>query len=152
MKRIAAFMAAAALICTTAAAEIDLSGMTYDELIALNAQVTRQIMMTDKWQEVEVPVGVYKIGRDIPAGKWTIKPIVGCTAYLRTCIYLNDLGTDPEIGTEYAYEQISEKSAAYAAYNPIDEITWDLKKGQYLIIHNSPVIITPFAGLSFSFK
>lgn len=51
---------------------IDLSAMSFDELLALRQQVNMAIWQSDGWQAVEVPAGMYQVGVDIPAGKWTI--------------------------------------------------------------------------------
>ena len=45
-------------ISTVVFADIDLSGMNYDELVALKDQINRAIWNSDDWQEVEVPQGV----------------------------------------------------------------------------------------------
>jgi len=71
MKKLVTLILALALILAPAAmAEIDLSGMSFDELVALQKQVISAIMQTDEWQEAELPVGMYVIGEDIPAGQW----------------------------------------------------------------------------------
>ena len=54
-------------------ADWDLSDLTFDDLIALRAQVQLEMMSRGEWEEVEVPQGVYKVGEDIPDGSWTIK-------------------------------------------------------------------------------
>ena len=51
----------------------DISLPTWDEMVDLQAKLTQAIWASDKWQEVTVPLGVYTIGVDIPAGRWTIK-------------------------------------------------------------------------------
>lgn len=152
MKKIAAIVAAAALICTTAMAEINLSGMSYEELIALQAQVTRQIMLTDKWQEVRVPAGVYQVGVEIPAGKWTIRPIDGDTAMIKVGTKLDAGGKDFDYHDLLSHEQITSPKDGYYKYNKIETVTLELQEGQYIIIDSAPVIFTPYAGPSFNFK
>lgn len=72
MKKLLVFLLALTLLSTAALAEIDLSGMTYDELLDLRAQVDQALWASDGWQEVDVPSGVYVVGEDIPAGRWTL--------------------------------------------------------------------------------
>ena len=60
------------LTLVPARAEIDLSGMTLAELMELSQQVTMAMWETEEWEEVEVPIGVYEIGVDIPAKHWNI--------------------------------------------------------------------------------
>ena len=75
-KQLAAIALAATLIVapvqSRAQSEVDLSGMTFDELIALQQQVNEALWASDGWQEGEVPSGYYEVGVDIPAGRWTV--------------------------------------------------------------------------------
>lgn len=72
MKRIVSLILIAMLLAAPALAGIDLSGMTFDELIELQKQVTAALWASDGWQEVTVPAGYYEVGTDIPAGRWTL--------------------------------------------------------------------------------
>ena len=60
----------------------DLSGLTYDQLVALQHYITAEIMSRPEWKEITVPAGQWIVGVDIPAGYYSIKP-VGGGAYLR---------------------------------------------------------------------
>ena len=51
----------------------DLSSMTYDDLIEMNRKITAEIIKRPEWKEVTVPAGVYVIGKDIPAGEYSIE-------------------------------------------------------------------------------
>ena len=64
----------AALILTSAAAlaEVDLSGMSYAELLALRNQVQQELITRPEWKEVTVPPGLWTVGEDIPAGSYTL--------------------------------------------------------------------------------
>lgn len=53
-------------------AAVDLSGMTFDELIALREQLNIAIWNSQEWKSVDVPTGVWIVGDDIPAGHWTV--------------------------------------------------------------------------------
>ncbi len=48
--------------------------MSYDELVSLQNELTKEIMSRPEWKEVEVPAGQYTIGVDIPAGWYSMKP------------------------------------------------------------------------------
>lgn len=73
MKKLAAILLALFVICAAACAEgIDLSGMSFDDLLALRQRVDEAIWNSDGWQSVTVPGGVYVIGEDIPAGRWSV--------------------------------------------------------------------------------
>ncbi len=74
VKRLATIMVVVMLMAVnTALAEIDLSGMTYDELVALKDRINLAMWECEEWQEVTVPQGIYEVGVDIPAGHWTLK-------------------------------------------------------------------------------
>lgn len=77
MKRVAFFLVIIVLCCFTVtimAEDIDLSKMTYDELVELNRTLAKEIMSRSEWKEVEVPAGQYTIGVDIPAGWYSVRP------------------------------------------------------------------------------
>ena len=61
------------LLPVIALAEVDLSTMSVDELIALNKAVVMELMSRKDFKEVTVPAGEYKVGEDIPAGIYTVK-------------------------------------------------------------------------------
>ena len=71
MKKICALVLALLLI-QSAALAADLSGMSFDELLALRDQVQRELISRPEWKEVTVPPGEYTIGIDIPAGVYSI--------------------------------------------------------------------------------
>lgn len=136
------------MVAGIAVAEMDFSGMSFDELIAAREQITMALWDSDGWQEVEVPAGVYKIGVDIPAGHWTIKPAVADTM---TVNYGNNYSQN-ELQYPYSYQQISHPDDSYYKYNPVSEISWELEDGYYLIIEDGPVIFTPYVGATLNFK
>lgn len=76
MKRLLSVLLLLIFLAGPAAADpIDLSGMSFDELVALRDQLNLAIWNSQEWQEVTVPAGVWVVGEDIPAGHWTIRPL-----------------------------------------------------------------------------
>ena len=72
MKRTLCIILAFVLVLTLAPAafaDVDLSGMSFDELVALKDQINLALWNSADWQEVTVPQGVWQVGADIPAGK-----------------------------------------------------------------------------------
>lgn len=53
-------------------AETNLSDMSYDDLIALQKELTKEIMSRPEWKEVKIPAGEWVVGQDIPAGIYSI--------------------------------------------------------------------------------
>ena len=71
MKKLVSLLLVVVCIMGTAAAE-DLSSMTYDQLVALRDQINAEIVSRPEWKEVEVPLGQWVVGKDIPAGTYRI--------------------------------------------------------------------------------
>lgn len=150
MKRLLALiLSMIALFTTTAFAEIDLSGMSFEELVKLQNKINAAIWASDGWQSVTVPAGIYKIGEEIPSGKWVIKAVDGTTTYISIG---NNLAKGSfEIDYPKSYTQITSPSDSYSKYNKIDQLVVTLTSG-YIHIENSPAVFEPYVGNSFSFK
>lgn len=71
MKKLLITLLLVCMIIPMAAAD-DLSSLTYDQLIALRDQINAEIVSRPEWKEVEVPLGQWKVGTDIPAGTYRI--------------------------------------------------------------------------------
>lgn len=126
----------------------DISGLSFDELVQLRDQLNLAIWNSQEWQEVIVPIGVYKIGEDIPAEAWTISaasdnPRIG--TYIYYCRHLNSIGKEPAWdGTELFYQAIENKEDG-GGYTPTS-LDLTCKEGMYLIVRDGPAMFTPFAG------
>lgn len=136
IKRLIASAALVACLAAPARAEIDLSGMSFAELVDLQQQITAAIMQTDEWQEVKVPSGFYEIGRDIPAGRWTLRP-AGGSAYVAVHeTYADALADEATIFGEAIFDD--------------DEYVIEVDEGMGLELSGA-VYFTPYTA-SFSFK
>ena len=51
---------------------VDLSGLSFDRLLELQAEVEAALWASDEWVRAEVPPGMYRIGTDIPAGRYDL--------------------------------------------------------------------------------
>ena len=138
----------------SASAEIDLSGMTYDELVALKDQINLAIWNSEEWQEVTVPQGRWIVGEDIPAGMWTVK----CSDINREEF---DMGMTR---IEYGESLDDEDEISYRGrhsvewiYNPdhriyeagqVTEVTFDLHDGDIVDIDTeyAPAVFMPYHG------
>lgn len=122
-------------ILTFASAEtIDISGLSYDELVALKKQINLAIMQSKEWKEVTVPVGKYIVGTDIPAGDYTVTYNDSFQAAI--CIFSGD-------GKLLSYDSLGELWRS----SKIGKLT--LLDGQTLGIEYGEVIFTPYTGLGF---
>ena len=152
MKKLVSLLILCALLTAPALAEIDLSGMTFEELVDLRAQVDLAIFASDGWQEVTVPAGAYVIGRDIPAGYWTIAPVSGAWADVTWGSRFDASGTDIDWDNKYASEIILSSTASIYRTGDIESVSWELKEGTVLLIEHASVVFTPFAGHNLGFK
>lgn len=150
MKKIISFILCLVLCCSVSLAEIDLYSMSFDELVKLQGQINRAMWACQEWQEVTVPAGLYQIGRDIPKGKWVIKPAEGFTARIMYGAHLEK--NKMELASPYSYQQITSPTDSYARYNNVESVTWELREGYYILIEDSKVVFSPFTGLGFTFK
>lgn len=137
------------LVCMTtfaAAESVDLSGMTFDELVALKEKINLAIWECQEWQEVTVPEGLYVVGEDIPEGTWTIKAATDHFTAIRFGDTLEPNGIEVaysrNLGTGEAY---SKNSRTYRESDPL-EFTFTAKKGDYIQVDYGPALFTPFTG------
>ncbi|MEG1472333.1 MAG: hypothetical protein RSC40_05530 [Clostridia bacterium] len=137
------------LVPTFAFAEVDLSGMSFDELVALKDQINKAIWESDTWQEVTVPQGVYVVGDDIPEGNWNIKATDGLYMTVKWGDKLDVSGTDTtyEDASITEYEMlVSPSYKRYKEGQDKTEVNWDLKKGQYIIVDEGSCVFSPYSG------
>lgn len=146
MKRIFSLsLAVVMLIClafiTSYAEGIDLSALSFDELKALEQQIIKEMISRPEYKEVTVPLGTYKVGEDIPAGKWTI------SGFDDSGIVYWGKGVD-EYGVEIPYNLMI---ADFTHWNEGDSIDWDLVEGTYIVVTISPVKFSPYVPKSLGF-
>lgn len=79
MKRFLCIVFCVVLFPVFALADLpDISGLSFDELISLRSKVNLSLMRSSNFQKVTVPSGIWEVGKDIPAGHWSITPAPGC--------------------------------------------------------------------------
>lgn len=139
MRKLFVLLLALLMIGTAVAEGIDLSSMSYEDLLELRQQVDAAIWASDGWQEVQVPAGVYVIGEDIPSGRWTVAP----GGRLST-ITLYPTKTDY---TEQTYNYIS-----LTMLNEGESYTLDVQDGQCVEIGGGALTFTPYVGAALGFK
>ena len=148
MKRILTVILALVLLCPSALADVDLTGMSFDELVALRDRIDLAIFSSAEWQQVEVPAGVWTIGEDIPEGHWTITLAYESLGNVFYVDRLDDFGKAPGAGwLGYAESLSTVRKKDGSLYDPSRPQSFDLemKAGMYLI-NSSAILITPYAG------
>ena len=150
MKKIACLVFALFLLIPCAFAEsIDLSGLSFEELAALRDRILLEMMLRDEWQEVTVPVGVWKVGESIPAGTWTVKCVDKQYAFVSWGDKLDKSGEDIDVFSSSRYSHSNTiKSTSSSVYKDGDqtEYTFTVKDGDYIVIEHSAIIFMPYKG------
>lgn len=148
MKRIVAVFLLLLALPFAAHADVDLSGMSFDELVALKDQINLAIWNSQEWQEVTVPQGLWVVGEDIPEGHWTVKPVDGVYSYVTYGGKLEENGKEVSYGSKgYFSETIfSPDSRIYEEGKDKLEIDIDAKAGYYIEIESGDVIFSPYSG------
>ena len=122
-----------------AQAEITLSDLSWEELVALREQISVEMMARDQWQSVMVPKGLYQVGKEIPAGKWDV-----------TCA--GTYATGITIGFKVDSLQKFESPFDYTSVYLGETYTFTLEDGMYILIDIDPAQFTTYTGPGFSFK
>ena len=154
MKKLFALVLTLLLLMPVAFAEdIDLSGLSFEELAALRDRIQYEMMTRDEWQEVTVPHGVWEVGVDIPAGTWTIRctpNTAGILGYAHVLIGSKLNSTKTDVDFEWGDTELMLKDPAttneYVTFAETATVT--LTEGQYLFIDYSrgSLIFTPYTG------
>ncbi len=127
----------------------DISGLSYTELVQLKDQINLAMWNSQEWQEVTVPPGIYEIGKDIPAGHWSMIATKGDGPV--SVIYASALAKDGHqvdfTADNYGYiaEDVCDPASEYYDASCKTIIDFDLKAGFFLQIE-STLIFTPYAG------
>lgn len=74
---VAGLMAGVLMVSGKAFADVDLSGMTYDELVSLHGQVIEAMENSDEVVSFRAEPGEYIVGVDIPAGHYSVRAVDG---------------------------------------------------------------------------
>lgn len=146
-KLLAVFLILALMVPTALAESIDLSGLAFDDLVALRDRINLAIWQSAEWQEVTVPQGVWKVGEDIPAGHWTIMAADGAYAMIEYGDVLTESNSISWSSSIYIIENIkSVTSRIYNENSDRTQIDIDMKDGFYIEISSGSVVFTPYTG------
>ena len=124
-----------------------LSGLSFDELIALREQLNLAIWNCQEWQEVTVPIGTWVVGVDIPAGHWSIRP-ANSSEYFYVSAF--DRADEAGKGPKNCTFSWSQDICGRYYSNPFNEdVPFEtdilLKEGWYFKT-NGVVVFTPYSG------
>lgn len=144
MKKFLAVLLILILTVAHAVSEVDLSGMSFDELVALREQLNLAIWNSQEWQEVEIPAGVWTIGKDIPAGHWKVSVPEKEYTQVYYCKKLDETGMRESLDESHYTVILFGKKSAFADHGP-ECMDFPMAEGWYFI-NNDAVIFTPYTG------
>lgn len=138
----------------------DFDALTASELLILRERCLNEFMARDEWQEVMVPQGLYEVGVDIPAGRWTVR----CADLGRDDYLMRETSLRWGIGkpnADYYWPYDRDKSDV-EIYNPnnddyvkgeITEFTIELEDGDFIYIHPqyNAAVFSPYTGAKLQF-
>ena len=98
-KLITVVLILALLLLSASLADLpDVSGLSYDELLALRDLVNDAILASPENDKIELVPGVWAVGVDFPAGTWLVSPLDNQIMHLWYGDKLNDSGTNAGFG------------------------------------------------------
>ncbi|MBR4249934.1 MAG: hypothetical protein IKQ24_07270 [Verrucomicrobia bacterium] len=165
MKKLAALILLLCLLGSTALADFDFSSFDFDaltisEMVILRERLITEIMKREDFQEVLVPQGLYEIGVDIPAGKWTVRCLDAGRedTQLAEC----DIRWGSGMPGQYFDWDRKTKKGAIVIYNPknvnyingkTSEFSITLEEGDFLYVNAmyNAAIFSTYVGPSFKF-
>lgn len=146
-KLLALALAAVLLLAVPASASgYDLKAMSWQELLDLKAAITLELLSRDEWQEVEVPEGVYTVGEDIPAGKWTIRCKTGRFSRIEWGEFLDESGQGISFSGVIASDSVYNPSSRSYKEDERTEYTIEVKNGYHIVIEYGPATFQPYTG------
>lgn len=135
--------------------KIDLSELSFDELVELKDRINLAIWESEEWEEVTVPQGRWIVGEDIPAGKWTIKcSDINLSAYAMKETWVqwgfekNDGSIDTYSRNGGGSEEIYQPDHKDYKDGQNTEITVELEEGMSVevITFCAPAVFSPYSG------
>lgn len=140
MRKLFAFLCAVALLAALAVPAIaEDTDLTWSERLALREQLSDW----NEWQLVEVPEGVWVVGKDIPVGLWAVTCETGPCGYIGWGVSLDESGAyidhfslpmDDEI--VYNPEVLSHEIEELTTY------TFEAVEGHYVVVSGEPLTFT----------
>lgn len=146
MKRFFLLLLAALLLISSAAADpVDLSGMSFDELVQLRNQLNLAIWNSQEWKEVTVPAGVWIVGQDIPTGHWTIRPLPGDYVNVTYFDRLDQYGKGVGIGWRGWGGTLTARGEDDMTFGEPTQVDLEMEEGMFFKCSHS-VIFAPYDG------
>ena len=137
--------------------DVDISAYTFEELLFLRDQVSDAMIINDVYQKVLVPIGVYQVGVDIPAGHWTVKTLDDPNIEKMEISWGEKLSDTKEYiswsGKYSVYNTVyNQNYKYYNSGNTQTQYSFTVYKGDYVVVKYSPAVFMPYTMQSFIFE
>jgi hypothetical protein len=146
-KLLVIFLCMLLLLPTIALAQVDISGLSFDELVALRERIDFALWASEEWQAVTVPPGVYQVGKDIPPGHWTITAADGQYVSIEWGSDLDVSKTAIDFMSKvWVYDSVYSKTYRYYESGDTTQVDYELSAGIYVIIDDGNAVFSPYTG------
>lgn len=156
MKKIISLFLVLLMAFPAFAEDIDLSGLSYAELVALKDRINLAMWKSEEHFEVTVPRGTWIVGVDIPAGHWTVKchPSTWATR-ISWGDHLNENKESISYWGRYSIGNTvyNPNNETFDPINEWSEYSFEVQDGDYIEIEYGAAVFMPYSGkASFTFK
>lgn len=116
----------------------DFGSLSFDELLSLRQQLDKALLASDGWKDALIPQGDYIVGKDIPAGEWSISLGSDDTsAFGEIKLYPDEQSYLNQPLLNVTKDEVLQ---------PGNTLTVRLKEGNYIVIQMCPMRIMPYTG------
>lgn len=109
----------------------DFAGKSYEEIVSDRESIKEQIMRSDAWKEIVLPIGRVTVGPEL-AGKWKIEPVSGGK-------------TNIDMGSPF-WTLTSPESDHYDPASKNDSMTLELEEGMTFDVEAGDAVLTSYIG------
>lgn len=142
------FALALFIVLPSVSCAVNLSKMSFYDLIDLRGQIELELMNRKNWQEVLVQEGIYEVGVDIPAGHWTIMAKDGLLTHVKYGNRKKTSEADIDVRSinfrdEYLY---SPNASNFDMYKNKVQTDIVMENGSYFVVKTCPCVLVPYTG------
>ena len=109
----------------------DFVGKSYEEIVSDRESIKAQIMQSDAWKEIVLPIGRVTVGPEL-AGKWKIEPVSGGK-------------TNIDMGSPF-WALTSPENEYFDPTSRNDSVTMELEEGMTFDVEAGEAVLTSYIG------
>jgi|LSQX01.2.fsa_nt_gb hypothetical protein len=126
----------ALLMMTSTASAVSIDTLSLDELMDLRIRIEERIIELSEDWSLRVPMGIYEVGKDVPAGSYSVE---------------SEKGNRARFMLSSSYEKALSNTVLFSEYLSEDKEFGKIifSDGQFLKIEDNAVLLRKYKGLSF---